>query len=417
MLVDGLIRDKREQEHHFAACAFADPQECLRNFGYLKPANFHDRDIAKFWEALVQNGGDALKAANETHTAAGLMGDVLNTFTVRPEVYVEEMEKLAAQIRIYEAITEIAKALSARDTILATTIMADTLKQVVDQSPVGGSLDSVDVALNFLARINQGWNGISIGFPEIENITGPLQFTNISILASRTSVGKTALAWQIARNSALKKQRTLYFSNEMTATDLWMRAACGAAGIDVRRVISGQASDAEVEQVTEASDRLMNAYQDLLYVNDRRSITLEDMHREIARLRPQLVIVDHLDELPMPENYDSKVNWLGDAFTYLRSLAQQYDCHIMVIHQLSRGVEARADHRPILADLRWSGDLEQKADYIFMLHREDLYDPKQAGQVVPVEFWVRKNRTGARDALVGLKYNLLRQWFTDKVGP
>jgi replicative DNA helicase len=419
--IDSLLERKRGQELEFAASVLSNPKMALRDFGYIMPEEFSDLRVRKFWHNFVLDE-DAFKAA----ATSDIIRETSQIIASRPDltrvdVYADQFLRTGELVEITQNTQDITMACLTGDYQAALTSLDRLTTTHEKMLSVGSAVKTVaQVALNFVNRLNGGWDAIPTGYNKLDTSLGKLQRKQLSILASRTSIGKTALAFDIAFNAAAQKKKVIYFSTELNGEDLWARRASGAAGIDWRRVVSGGASPAELARVGDFAYKLRDKYEKYLFIDDE-SYTLRDIHRSTAALNPDFIIVDHLDELVKHRGSTSanRVEWLGEAVGFIRWLAKKYNCHSMVVHQLSRALESRESKVPVLSDLRGSGDIEQRADAIMLLHREDVYQTEQTPSLltfVNMEVWIRKNRIGARDTKVDLNYDLTGQTFSEKTG-
>lgn len=421
-LTSELIKKHIVEELNFvSAIVSVDKDEIYRQYSYLTEDDFFKLECKKFWKKFLE----CRDTAPAMRDMPGLLVDILKLehtpISYRHDVFAEAMGKIKRMIDYSAEIGVLAKA-CADDNIEDADQAIEKLSLIKGNGNGGGkcnALNTVDIAFDFIDTLDNSWEVIRTGIPKLDGALGGLLIGELSVLASRTSIGKTALAWQIARNVSSSGKKVLYVSNEMRARVLWARAAGGVAAVDMRKMMNGTLSPEERERLEQASADLMGVHSATLWI-DEKSLSIPKIYQSVREIEPKFVVLDHLDEFPMPRGMDSKVMWLGEIITRMHGIAREFDCHVMVIHQLSRAVENRQDHTPILADLRWSGDVEQKADTVLMLHRPDLYDEtidQSLALISKAEIWVRKHRIGMRDTLVNLDYDLRRQWFSDKSLP
>jgi replicative DNA helicase len=236
---------------------------------------------------------------------------------------------------------------------------------------------------------------------------------NQTLLAAPPSTGKSALAFQIARNVAASGRKALFFSMEMSEANLFARAACGVAGVtwlDVRR---GHISPAQREKLEETASDLMFTFGRRLLIHDKPA-DIATMWQMTATNRPDLVVVDHIRFVTDDhgENENKRLGWIAKR---LRDLAKQFDCHVLCLAQLSRSSKERSDKRPILTDLRDSGELEENADNAWMLYvPADNTSAITNRNMVDLELWIRKARDGVRDACVYMDFDRRQQWLSGK---
>ena len=204
------------------------------------------------------------------------------------------------------------------------------------------------------------------GIPVLDKATGGLERQNQTMLAAPPSTGKSALAFQIARNVAASGKKALFVSLEMAEANLFARAACGIAGVTWQDVKRGNLSPAQKDKLRESASELMFTFGRRLLIHDQPCDTAA-VWQMVAAQRPDVVIVDHIRFLTDDhgENENKRLGWLSKQ---LRDIAKQFDCHALVLAQLTRSSKERSDKRPILTDLRDSGELEENADNVWMLY-------------------------------------------------
>jgi len=218
--------------------------------------------------------------------------------------------------------------------------------------------------------------GMSTGFDCVNAQTGGLERTKLSILAARAGMGKTAMAGDIAVNVAAESGPVVIFSLEMRASDFALRRACSKAGVDGMRLRRGLVTKDERARIDEA----LAAYRELpIYVCDSGKVTPASFERAVRELvvkhEAKLVITDHVqlmeaDQEKKGMNRTQEITVISRA---MKQVAMDLNIHVMALSQLNRELEKRVDKRPQLSDLRESGSLEQDADIVLMLYREEVY--------------------------------------------
>jgi hypothetical protein len=274
-------------------------------------------------------------------------------------------------------------------------------------------MNAYEVAAVFLDLLDHlDGRSIKVGIPNFDRSTGGLERQTLAVLAARPSMGKSTLAWEWARNVAAGSTglRSYFFSLEMSAAALWAKAACGACGIRWRDVRNLEASPAQIAQITDKTAELMDLYGDRLLVDDK-SNTSATILAGIERHRPDLVVVDHLRLVA--DKTDSEVKRLGDITQVFKDAAKSYNCAFVCLAQLNREVEHQDNKRPQLKDLRDSGQIEENADVVFMMHRDDYYEAGNPGYRpnFKTEILIRKFRDDVLNQQVNLKFDPRHQWF------
>lgn len=242
--------------------------------------------------------------------------------------------------------------------------------------------------------------GLTTGFRDLDEITSGLQKSDMIIIAARPSMGKTAFALNIAQSAAIKANASvLIFSLEMSKTQLGQRMLATESRIDMQKIKTGNLERRDWNQINLALDVLSDAD---IHIDDT-SRTIMEMRNKCRRLKSSkgldLIIVDYLQMINFEGHSEGRQQEITTLSRYLKQLAKEMDCPVVVLSQLSRAPEARTDHRPMLSDLRESGAIEQDADIVMFLYRDEYYnkeDPENAGKC---EVIVSKNRSGPTDTV------------------
>ena len=244
--------------------------------------------------------------------------------------------------------------------------------------------------------------GIPTGFYDFDNLTSGLQKSDLIILAARPSMGKTAFALNIAQNVALRaKEPVAIFSLEMSKEQLMQRLLCSEAEIDNTRVKTGNMQQSDWQKITDA----MNYFTDApLYIDDTPGATLVDIRAKCRRLVNEhkklgLVIIDYLQLMEGSKAQDDRFQQISSISRGLKALARELNVPVIALSQLSRAVEQRTDKKPVLSDLRESGAIEQDADIVVFIHREDYYDTESVEKKGKADIIVAKHRNGPTDTV------------------
>ncbi len=237
--------------------------------------------------------------------------------------------------------------------------------------------------------------GISSGYADLDNLTAGFQNADLIIIAARPSVGKTALALNIAQNVAIKLGVPVaFFSLEMSKEQLAQRVLCSEAEIDSHRLKTATLPDAGWKRLTKALSKLSESQ---FYVDDSASITTMEVRAKARRMKAEkglgLVIIDYMQLMSGRGRIENRVQEISDIARSLKTLARELDVPVIALSQLSRAVEQRPDRMPRLSDLRESGEIEQTADVVIFIHRDDYYNPASDKANV-AEIIVAKQRNG-----------------------
>ena len=283
--------------------------------------------------------------------------------------------------------------------------MAGERPPVFDKPPTAD-----DVQLEFIKAVTSEGRNILTGIGGLDKNTGGLEIQTTSVLAGRPSMGKTAMELQIARNVAgPQEKKVIFFSLETNRVSLWARAACPKIGTTWMDVRAKKLTQEQEGRLLQESADLAASYEGRLMIEDKAQTT-DTIWRIVANERPELVLIDHLRRVK--DKCDNEVKRQGLITERLAEMSKELDCHVMIAAQLNRGVEMRNDKRPMLADLRDSGEIEENVDQVFMLYRDDYYNPPvQPATFSETELWVRKFRDGVRNAMIRLRFYEKRQWF------
>ena len=264
--------------------------------------------------------------------------------------------------------------------------------------------------LDDLSKNGQDVTGIPTGYPDLDAMTAGLQPEELIILAARPAVGKTAFALNIAQNVATKQDGVVaVFSLEMGAGSLVNRMICAEGSINAGHLRTGQLTEDEWSDLIDASGALSEAD---IYIDDTPGIRVTEIRSKSRRLlkergRLDLIVIDYLQLIEgSGKRNENRQQEVSDISRQLKKIAKELHVPVIALSQLSRGVEQRQDKRPVLSDIRESGSIEQDADIVAFLYRDDYYErgegedddgggePRLEDNIV--EVIIEKNRSGAR---------------------
>jgi replicative DNA helicase len=237
-------------------------------------------------------------------------------------------------------------------------------------------------------------SGVPTGFRDLDQVTRGFNKADLVIIAGRPAVGKTSFALSIALGAAVKyKVPTAIFSLEMSAEQLVQRLLCGEANVDMQRVRSGYIDDFEWHRISEAFGTLSEAP---LFIDDSGGLTANELRIKARQLKTEedvgLIIIDYL-QLMQGSGRENRVQEVSEISRGLKMLARELGVPVLALSQLSRAVESRQDHKPMLSDLRESGSIEQDADIVMFIHREELYNPNTERKNI-ADVLLAKHRNG-----------------------
>ncbi|MCL4416418.1 MAG: replicative DNA helicase [Actinobacteria bacterium] len=238
--------------------------------------------------------------------------------------------------------------------------------------------------------------GVTTGFIDLDKLTSGLQNSDLIILAARPGMGKTSLALCISKNACSRDDTPVaIFSLEMSRQQIAQRLLCSESRIDLHRIRSGDIREHEWPKLGHAIEKLSESR---IYIDDAPLLTVMDLRARarmlVSNFGVKLIIIDYLQLMQSGQNYkENRVLEITDISRNLKSLARELKIPIIAVSQLSREVEKRPDKRPILADLRESGAIEQDADLVMLIYRDEYYD-RESKTAGIAEIIIAKHRNG-----------------------
>lgn len=354
-------------------------------------------------EVDVLTVDEAIKAANESDQTGGLgyLGEIANNTpsAARVAAYADVVVDKARRRRLMAIAAEIdgmaGSSASAQDAIEgAQRLLMDAADASRSGSEpkhiaevVGRAVTQID------ARMDAGEVfGTPTGFADLDRLTAGMHAGDLIIIAGRPSMGKTALALNVAENVALAGKAVLVFSLEMGDTQLAMRSLASIGGAAMSRVRSGSMSEQEWDAITVAMGKL---HKSKLWIDETAGLSAAGMLARARKIKRQhgldLIVIDYLQL--MTGDGLNRNEQLGDITRRIKLMARSLGVPVILLSQLSRKVEERTDKRPMMSDLRESGAIEQDADAILMVYRDDYYNPDSPWKGL-AELLLVKNRMG-----------------------
>jgi replicative DNA helicase len=425
-----------EAEEAVLGALLIDPDAVIKVASFLRADDFYRETNGWIFQVVIDlheqrrpadfvTVVDELERRNllqEAGGAAYIISLINNTPTaVHVEHYAHIVERTATLRRLIGAAGQIA-ALAYEE--------ADDLDELVDRAeqlifgvserrvrrdltPVRQIMHGVVDRIDFLHRNKGGLLGVPSGFAKLDKLLGGFQKSDLITLAARPGVGKTSLALNIAVNAAKRHgQRVAFFSLEMSNEQLVQRLLASETGIDQQRLRVGDIQDDEWQMLVEAAGVLSDT---LLFIDDTPAMSALELRTKARRLQAEfgldLVIVDYLQLMRSDARVENRVQEISYITRSLKSLARELEAPLLALSQLSRAVESRSDHKPILSDLRESGSIEQDSDIVMFIYREELVkentDRKHIADII-----VAKHRNGPTDT-VPLYFNKELTRFAD----
>ncbi|KPD21622.1 MULTISPECIES: replicative DNA helicase [Idiomarina] len=244
---------------------------------------------------------------------------------------------------------------------------------------------------------NNGVTGVSTGFTDLDQMTAGLQPSDLVIVAARPSMGKTTFAMNLAENIALNDDRpVLVFSLEMPAEQLMMRMLASLSRVDQNKVRTGKLEDDDWARIASVMNMLND--KNNIYIDDSSGLTPTEVRSRARRIHREhkgisMIMVDYLQLMTVPGMSENRTLEIAEISRSLKSLAKELEVPVVALSQLNRSLEQRSDKRPVNSDLRESGSIEQDADVIMFIYRDEVYHPESAEQGL-AEIIIGKQRNG-----------------------
>ncbi|MEH0821281.1 MULTISPECIES: replicative DNA helicase [Micromonospora] len=266
-------------------------------------------------------------------------------------------------------------------------VLADMLQPTLDEIEAVGAQGGV-------------MTGVPTGFTDLDRLLNGLHAGQLIIVAGRPGLGKSTASMDFARNAAIRaNQASAIFSLEMSKVEIVMRLLSAEARVPLHVLRSGQLSDDDWTKLARCMGEISEAP---LFVDDTPSMNLMEIRAKARRLKQKhdlkLIVVDYLQLMTSPKRTESRQQEVADLSRGLKLLAKEVECPVIAVSQLNRGPEQRTDKRPQLSDLRESGSIEQDADVVILLHRDDYYD-KESPRAGEADFIIAKHRNGPTDTV------------------
>ena len=262
---------------------------------------------------------------------------------------------------------------------------------------LNGTMEEIEAAGNR----GDGMVGVPTGFIELDRLTNGLHPGQMIVLAARPAIGKSTLALDIARAASIKHGLTsAIFSLEMTRNEITMRLLSAEARVALQNMRKGQMRDEDWQKLAATMGKISSAP---LFIDDSPNMSLMEIRAKCRRLKQRhdlkLVVVDYLQLMSSGKRVESRQQEVSEFSRALKLLAKELEVPVIAISQLNRGSEQRTDKKPMLSDLRESGAIEQDADVVILLHREDFYE-RESPRAGEADFIVAKHRNGPTDTIV-----------------
>ncbi|MEK4946876.1 replicative DNA helicase [Carnobacterium sp. FSL W8-0810] len=427
---DRLPPQSIEAEQAVLGSIFLDPETVVGALEFIESKDFYRRGHQLIFQSMLELNNhneaidivtvtNALESKNQLEDIGGMAYlaelAVAVPTAANMEYYAKIVEQKAILRNLIHTATDIVtKGYEEGDELASILDEAErSILEVSERRNRSGFLAISDVLNSSIAQIDQLYQnneeitGLPTGYQALDKMTAGLQKEELIILAARPAVGKTAFALNIAQNIGTKTDETVaIFSLEMGAESLVNRMLCAEGSIDAGHLRTGTLSEEEWQSLIVAMGSLSKAN---IYIDDTPGIRIAEIRAKCRRLKQEkgnlgLVLIDYL-QLIEGTGRESRQQEVSEISRQLKKLAKELKVPVIALSQLSRGVEQRQDKRPVLSDIRESGSIEQDADIVAFLYRDDYYDREDgeddddhesAGEDNVIEVIIEKNRSGAR---------------------
>lgn len=414
---DRTVPHSIEAEEAVLGSLLIDPEAIFRVAPFLTADDYYLQKHAWIYEAIMalherREPIDFLTLCDELERrqqleevgGAAYITHLINTVpsAIHVEAYARIVEQAAIRRRLLQAASQIAQLAYQESESIDETV--DRAEQVLfsvsqrritrDLTPIREVIGEYSDRIEYLYAHQDELLGVPTGFIDLDRLLGGLQRSDLILIAARPSVGKTSLCLSIARNAARHGKHVAIFSLEMSAEQIVQRLIAAETGIDSQRLRLGKLNPQEWELFHQATGRLADLP---IFIDDTPAISALQLRTKARRLDSEhgvdLIVVDYLQLMTGDIRTDNRVQEVSYISRSLKGLARELDVPVVSASQLSRAVEQRTDKRPTLADLRESGSLEQDADVVMFIYRDEIYHPETEMQHI-AEIIVAKHRNG-----------------------
>ncbi|NLI84606.1 MAG: replicative DNA helicase [Propionibacterium sp.] len=388
----------------------------------IKPADFYRPSHELIYQAIVDLYGhgdpaDPVTVAAELDRRGELskvgghiyLADLLSTISVAANAayYAQIVHDKAVLRRLVDASIKIAQLGYAGQGEVADIV--DTAQQTIyevsegkrseDYKALRDLLEPTYDEIEAIGARGGGLSGVPTGFAKLDELTNGLHGGQMIIIAARPAVGKSTLALDFARSAAIRhKLSTAFFSLEMSQSEIVMRLLAAESGVMLNSIRNGGLGEDEWSRIVARTKSFEDAP---LFIDDSPNLTMMEIRAKARRLKQRhdlrFVVIDYMQLMSSGKKVESRQLEVSEFSRQIKLLAKELDIPVVALSQLNRGPEQRGDKKPMMSDLRESGSLEQDADIVILLHREDLYDKdNRPGEA---DLIIAKHRNGRTDTL------------------
>ncbi|WML55426.1 replicative DNA helicase [Neobacillus sp. PS3-12] len=419
VFADRIPPQNIEAEQAVLGAIFLEPSSLTLASEILIPEDFYRAAHQKIFNAMLKLNDEGkavdLITVTEELAAAKLLEDTGGVSylselaasvptAANMEYYARIIEEKSLLRRLIRTATNIAQDGYTREDEVETVLSEaeKSILEVAQRKNAGAFHNIKDVLVRTYDNIESMHasvgeiTGIATGFTELDKMTAGFQRNDLIIVGARPSVGKTAFALNISQNVATKTgENVAIFSLEMGAEQLVMRMLCAEGNIDAQRLRTGSLTDEDWGKLTMAMGSLSNAG---IFIDDTPGIRVNDIRAKCRRLKQEhglgMILIDYLQLiLGSGRSGENRQQEVSEISRSLKQLARELQVPIIALSQLSRGVEQRQDKRPMMSDIRESGSIEQDADIVAFLYRDDYYDKESENKNI-IEIIIAKQRNG-----------------------
>jgi replicative DNA helicase len=423
--LEKTLPNNLEAERSILGAVLLDDRAALSVFETLKPQDFYLESHRRIFEKMIQLMAhsraidlitlkEELQRSNQLETVGGAAYLASLTDGLPRAINIEHyalIVKEKATLRRLIQVSNETMALSYQDEEPAEEILHHIEKAVFEIasqqfrtgfSPISPIVSHVFKKIEELSNRKSTITGLETGFADLDRMTAGLHPSDLIIVAARPALGKTSLCLNIAEHVAIRKHKTVgIFSLEMSKEQLVKRLLCSEARIDASRVNTGFLNKEDWNRLSHASGDLSEAK---IFIDDTASITISELRSKARRLGLEhgldLIIVDYLQLMSgSAQRYENRTQEISQISRGLKGIAKDLSVPLIAISQLSRAIESRrGDHRPQLSDLRESGSIEQDADIVMFIYREETTNPTEENNGL-AELIIGKQRNGPTGSL------------------
>jgi len=404
-ILGSLMLDKDAWDQvadHLSAIDFYKPQN-QRIFSAIEALNAKSQpvDLITVSNHLQSNG--EMDAAGGTEYLVDLVNKTIGTANILSYAkIVREKSVLRRMIHSSNEIIEGAYSEEYVDVDLFIDQAEEKFYKLSETKKTEGLVNPLEVVKSSVAKIEDLYRrkaditGTPTGFVNLDRMTSGLHAGELTIVAARPSMGKTAFSLNLAQHMALRAKKTVaYFSLEMSREAVMMRLLAAEARISMKDIRSGKISDSAWPKLIQAAGHISDSK---IYIDETSGISPTEVRARARRLKAQhgldIIMIDYLQLMDLKQKVESRERAVSEISKTLKAIAKELEVPVIALAQLNRGVEGRTEKRPMLSDLRESGSIEQDADVIMMLYREDYYDKENSEVVGNAEVIIGKQRNG-----------------------